>query len=144
MRGRLARSKKDAPPTAPSPRQSRAAPGSAVFLGDLSQFGLVDNAQTMMTGRKTGLLTVRTGRRAGYVHFLDGQIAYVMADQFPKGPPARLPDFPLKSGRCGRPQAPCGSSPKSSVSSTQAVRPGRCAGCTACTSTIRPRCYSKR
>lgn len=99
MRGKLARKRKrdklaSAPVPNPAPRPS----DRSVFTGDLGQFGLVDIAQTMMMSRKTGLLTVRSGKRVGYVYFKDGQVVYVMDDQFLQGLQAALQVFVWREG----------------------------------------------
>lgn len=95
MRGRLARKKKNA---APPPEVAPRLAGRSVFTGDLGQFGLVDIAQTMMMSRKTGLLTVRCGNRIGYIYFQEGQVVYVMDDQFLQGLQAALQVFLWREG----------------------------------------------
>jgi len=76
----------------------RAAGGRSVFAGDLAEFGLVDIAQTMMMGRKSGCLTVRRGKHVGYFYFLDGEIVYVIDDQFLQGLQAALQIFCWQEG----------------------------------------------
>ena len=92
---RLARKKKQVTPT---PEIAPRLAGRSVFTGDLGQFGLVDIAQTMMMSRKTGLLTVRSGNRIGYIYFQDGQVVYVMDDQFLQGLQAALQVFVWREG----------------------------------------------
>jgi len=97
MRSRLARRRKRAAietPELPVPNRH----GRSVFTGDLGQFGLVDIAQTMMMSRKSGLLTVRSGNRVGYIYFQDGQVVYVMDDKFLQGLQAALQVFLWKEG----------------------------------------------
>ena len=99
MRGKLARRKKKPPEADPALASVSNTPhGQSVFTGDLGQFGLVDIAQTMMMGRKTGLLTVRSGNRVGYIYFRDGQVVYVMDDQFLQGLQAALQVFLWREG----------------------------------------------
>jgi twitching motility protein PilT len=95
MRGKAARTLVEIPGER---RRTASAGGRSVFSGDLSEFGLVDIAQTMMMGRKTGLLTVRKGKRSGYLYFLEGEIVYVIDDEFQQGIQAALQVFIWKEG----------------------------------------------
>ena len=98
MRGKLVRRRKKMPEAEPPPAPLERARNRSVFTGDLGQFGLVDIAQTMMSGRKTGLLTVRSGSRVGYIYFREGQVVYVMDDRFSQGLQAALQVFLWREG----------------------------------------------
>ncbi len=71
---------------------------SGRFAGDLSRFSVLDLAQTLMLARKTGLLTVKRGDRAGYFFFRNGEVVSVLDDAQRQGMQAALHLFLWKDG----------------------------------------------
>ena len=66
--------------------------------GDLKAFNIFDVTQSLMSGRKTALVTVQAGSRRGYVNFREGQIVSALDDALNKGEHAVMDIFSWTEG----------------------------------------------
>lgn len=66
--------------------------------GDLKAFNIFDVTQSLMSGRKTALVTVQSSNRKGYVYFRDGQIVSALDDALNKGQSAVMDIFSWTGG----------------------------------------------
>lgn len=66
--------------------------------GDLKAFNIFDVTQSLMSGRKTALVTVQSGTRKGYVYFREGQIVNALDDGLTKGEQAVMDIFSWTEG----------------------------------------------
>ena len=66
--------------------------------GDIKAFNIFDITQSLMSGRKTALVTVQSANRKGYVYFREGQIVSALDDALNKGEQAVMDIFSWTEG----------------------------------------------